>query len=88
MGVEMQIQFNVQILAGSGLYWKHVNGSPGGVIAGTEHNGHQTNAICRTENYHTGEYYVGKDWGGHCFFPGLDWLEHVTDGNDYDVLYH
>jgi hypothetical protein len=78
-----------EILAGSGLFWKHVDGTPGGIVGGTEHNGAQTNGICRIQHIGsgTGEFYVGKDWQGKCFFAEEeDTQEHLSNGNDYEVL--
>jgi hypothetical protein len=92
-GYKQVASFNQQyeILEGSGLYWTHVDGLPGGVVAGTEHGGAQTNGICRIPqsgpHSNAGASYVGKDWGGRCFFAtGEDNSEHASNGNDYDVL--
>jgi hypothetical protein len=76
-----------EFLAGNGMYWTHVDYKPGGVVAGTEHKGAQKNGICRQQLGSSGAYFVGKDYGGHCFFS-KDNHENVSDGNDYDVLKH
>jgi hypothetical protein len=77
-----------EVLIGKGYYWHPVDGStPGGVVAGTEHGGAQTNGVCRIASGEgEDEWLVGKDWQGYCYFPKKG-EERVSDKmKGYQVL--
>ena len=70
-----------EVLHGSNIEWKLVDGQPGGVVDGYEHDGAQIDGICRvpmrynfgnpegmTGEIVQGKFDIGKDYGGRCFY--------------------
>jgi hypothetical protein len=74
-----------EVLHGQNIKWKPVNGLPGGVVGGSEHDGAQVDGICRVAvadspfrdderfnnmyKYGVWDYVIGKDIGGKCYLP-------------------